>query len=62
MSEKAGIARDDDGPDLSSATPLQQVEAALARLQFGTIQLTIHNGKLVQLDVTERQRFPLQTP
>ena len=37
--------------------PLQQVEDALARMQFGTIQLTVHNGKLVQLDVTERRRF-----
>lgn len=38
--------------------PLQQVAAALSRIQFGTIQLTVHNGKLVQLDVTKRQRFP----
>jgi hypothetical protein len=36
---------------------LQQVAAALARIDYGTIQLTVHNGRLVQLDVTERQRF-----
>lgn len=36
---------------------LQQVETALAALQFGTIQLTVHNGRLVQVDVTERHRF-----
>lgn len=41
-----------------SLLPMKQVEAALARIDFGTIQLTVHNGRLVQIDVTERQRFP----
>ena len=30
---------------------------ALAKLRFGAIQLTVHEGKLVQVDVTERKRF-----
>lgn len=38
---------------------LESVSAALAALRFGAIQLTIHEGRVVQLDVTERQRFPL---
>ncbi|MBK6708619.1 MAG: YezD family protein [Sphingomonadales bacterium] len=36
---------------------LQTVLDALDRLKFGAIQLTVHEGKLVQVDVTERQRF-----
>jgi hypothetical protein len=36
---------------------LQSVLDALGRLKFGAIQLTVHEGKLVQVDVTERQRF-----
>jgi hypothetical protein len=36
---------------------LQAVLDALGRLKFGAIQLTVHEGKLVQVDVTERQRF-----
>ena len=36
---------------------LAVVAEAAGRLRFGAIQLTIHNGKIVQLDVTERQRF-----
>ena len=28
-----------------------------ARLRFGVINLTVHDGKLVQLDITERKRF-----
>ncbi len=34
------------------------VRDALGRLRFGSIQLTIHEGKLVQIDVTERTRLP----
>jgi len=30
---------------------------ALARLRFGAINLTVHEGKLVQVDITERKRF-----
>ena len=36
---------------------LESVAEAVERLRFGAIQLTIHDGKVVQLDVTERQRF-----
>lgn len=39
------------------STALQTVLDALSRLKFGAIQLTVHEGKLVQVDVTERQRF-----
>jgi hypothetical protein len=33
------------------------VDQALRKLTYGVIQLTVHNGKLMQLDVTERHRF-----
>ena len=36
---------------------LQIVDEALARLRYGTIQLTVHDGKLMQVDVTERRRL-----
>ncbi len=36
---------------------LHLIEDALARLRFGVINLTVHDGKLVQLDITERKRF-----
>jgi len=36
---------------------LEVVAEALARLRFGVIQLTVHDGKLMQVDVTERRRF-----
>ncbi|MEQ1543213.1 MAG: YezD family protein [Novosphingobium sp.] len=37
---------------------LQAVGEAVSRLRYGVVQLTVHDGKVVQLDVTERQRFP----
>ena len=40
-----------------SADPLAQIALALQQMHFGVIQLTVHEGKLVQLDITEKRRF-----
>lgn len=40
-----------------SEAALTLVSDALARLRFGDIRLTVHEGRLVQVDVTERTRF-----
>ncbi|HEV7340605.1 MAG TPA: YezD family protein [Sphingopyxis sp.] len=44
----------------SEQTPraVQTVLDALEKLKFGAIQLTVHEGRLVQVDVTERHRYP----
>ncbi|WP_082553682.1 YezD family protein [Altererythrobacter sp. Root672] len=47
-------ASDDPAAPLDA---VQLVTEALADLRFGTIVLTIHDGKLVQVDVTKRQRW-----
>ena len=44
----------DHAPDSQA---LDVVSEALGRLRFGTVQLTIHDGKVVQVEVTERRRF-----
>jgi hypothetical protein len=36
---------------------LRVVADALERLRYGVVQLTVHDGKLMQVDVTERRRF-----
>lgn len=33
------------------------VGEALSRLRYGAIQLTVHDGKVMQIDVTERKRL-----
>lgn len=52
----------DQGCDRTPATealsePVRHLLAALNSLKFGAIQLTVHDGKLVQIDITERKRF-----
>ena len=39
------------------AAALEAVAEALSRLRYGGIELTVHDGKVVQVDVTERRRF-----
>ena len=36
---------------------LASVRAALSGLKFGNVLLTVHEGRLVQIDVTEKMRF-----
>ncbi|WP_068081054.1 YezD family protein [Novosphingobium rosa] len=38
-------------------TTLAEVRGALQRLDYGHIAITIHAGKVVQIDVTEKKRF-----
>lgn len=37
--------------------PLHAIREHLERIRFGSIALTIHDGRVVQLDVTEKQRL-----
>ncbi len=46
----------------SRTTPVREeainlIVEALGKLRFGAINLTVHEGKLVQVDITERKRF-----
>ena len=41
----------------TAALALGAVTDAISRLRFGAIALTVHDGRVVQLEVTERQRF-----
>lgn len=38
-------------------TSLSEVRHALERIQYGQITVTVHGGKVVQLEVTEKKRF-----
>ena len=41
----------------SAGDSLRLIRDALDRLRFGSIQLTVHEGRLVQIDVTEKTRL-----
>ena len=51
--------RTEKGSNDSGILPeaLALVSEALARLRYGAIQLTVHDGKVMQIDVTERKRL-----
>lgn len=36
---------------------LLEVRQALENLRFGTVTLTIHDGQVVQIDISERHRL-----
>ena len=36
---------------------LSSVRDALAGLRYGNVSLTVHEGRVVQIDVTEKRRF-----
>lgn len=38
-----------------------RILAALAGLQYGAVEITVHEGKVVQIERREKFRFPSQT-
>jgi hypothetical protein len=56
------MTEDRTGPDAprharAVTEALATVRESLDRLKFGAIVLTVHDGRLVQLEVTEKLRF-----
>lgn len=44
-------------PDEREEVVLGKVREAMRRMEFGTIALTVHNARVVQLDITEKRRL-----
>lgn len=36
---------------------LEQITALLNGMEYGSVQITVHDGKIVQIERTERKRF-----
>ncbi len=47
------------GPDAASQIEesIVSVREALSNLRYGTVSLTVHEGRVVQIDVTEKKRL-----
>lgn len=45
----------DQRPDIRSS--IDAVRDALEQMRFGSITLTVHDARVVQLDITEKRRF-----
>ncbi|RYU58982.1 DUF2292 domain-containing protein [Methylolobus aquaticus] len=49
-------------PDARSSQPLQgRILDALDGLQYGAVEITVHDGKVVQIERREKFRLPNQT-
>ena len=47
-----------DGSD--EASILQEIQTALRNLRFGSVEITVHNGQIVQIE--RKEKFRLQNP
>lgn len=54
-SQPAGTGNGDAQRHLEES--LASVREALTGLRFGTVALTVHEGRVVQIDVTEKKRL-----
>jgi hypothetical protein len=45
------------GPEKLAGPVLAALAEAVGKLRFGVVQLTVHEGRVVQLEVTEKHRF-----
>lgn len=39
---------------------LEKIASLLEGLEFGTVQITVHESQITQIDRIEKHRFPLQ--
>lgn len=46
-----------DAPRIDIATSVEKVRDVLQDLRFGSITLTVHDARVVQIDVTEKTRL-----
>ena len=46
-------------PSPAAAEALTAIQECLGRIQFGSIAITVHEGRIVQFDVTEKRRIGL---
>ena len=44
-------------PDLEISAWLQVVERKVAALRFGSVQIVVHEGRVTQIESTEKFRF-----
>lgn len=39
---------------------IEHIVDTLKRLMYGSVEVTVHNGEITQIDTTEKKRFSLQ--
>jgi hypothetical protein len=44
-------------PKAAPALPIEEIREAVEKIRFGTVQLIIQDGRVVQIDTTEKRRL-----
>jgi len=58
MSDKpAATAAPQPKPPPAPALPIDEIREAVEKIRFGTVQLIIQDGRIVQIDTTEKKRL-----
>ncbi len=55
MNASASLPESQDSPDLAT----EAIRTALRDLRFGAVEITVHEGRIVQIERREKQRFNL---
>jgi hypothetical protein len=43
--------------DVSTDTVIQELKKAIEALKYGMVTIKVHNGKITQVEITEKRRF-----
>lgn len=43
--------------DVSTDAVMQEIKKAIEALKYGTVTIKVHNGKITQVEITEKRRF-----
>jgi len=53
----ATVARSQEFRSASTDAIVQELKGIIEALKFGTITIKVHNGRIVQVEITEKKRF-----
>lgn len=56
MVSQINDARISESPEID-ADVLKELKQALSQIQYGSLEISIHNGRIVQLERREKKRF-----
>ena len=57
---KEGAGLEKKERDQTAAGQVEQILKALEGLEYGSLQITVHGGQVVQIDRTEKKRFTME--
>ena len=46
-----------DNNDIVNDAIIRDIRNAVAELDYGTVTIKVHNGKIVQIEITQKKRF-----